>query len=107
LDCRYDSGPFHGAGQLGGVVLVSRASPEARRQRQAAEGGLAPMGLQTAVVDWLDERFELVDAVDGELYRRVPNYAAGAYRYLGAVAVILVAVELITGFLLGLYYVPD
>jgi menaquinol-cytochrome c reductase cytochrome b subunit len=65
------------------------------------------MGLQTGIVDWLDERFELVDAVDAELYRRVPNYAASAYRYLGGVAAILVVVEFITGFLLGLYYVPD
>jgi len=65
------------------------------------------MGLQTAVVDWLDERFELVDAVNAELYRRVPNYAASAYRYLGSAATLLVAVEFITGFLLGIYYVPD
>src|SRR5713226_8030552 len=65
------------------------------------------MGLQTGIVDWLDERFELVDAVDAELYCRVPNYAASAYRYLGGLAAILVAVEFITGFLLGLYYVPD
>ena len=65
------------------------------------------MGLQTAMVDWLDERFELVDAVDAELYRRVPNYATSAYRYVGGVAGFLVAVEFITGFLLGLYYVPD
>src|SRR5438093_4667457 len=65
------------------------------------------MGLQTAIVDWLDERFELVDAVDAELYRRVPNYASAGYRYLGVVAVILGVVEFITGFLLGLYYVPD
>ena len=65
------------------------------------------MGLQSALVDWLDDRFELVDAVDAELYRRVPNYAAGAYRYLGGVAAILVAVEFISGVLLGLYYVPD
>src|SRR5437773_2832378 len=65
------------------------------------------MGLQTAIVDWLDERFELADAVDAELYRPVPNYASAGYRYLGVVAVILVVVEFITGFLLGLYYVPD
>src|SRR5205809_7997833 len=65
------------------------------------------MGLQTTIVDWLDERFELVDAVDAELYRRVPNYASAGYRYLGVVAVMLVVVEFITGFLLGLYYVPD
>jgi len=65
------------------------------------------VGLQSAIIDWLDARFELTDAVDAELYRRVPNYAAATYRYLGGVAVFLVAIEFITGFLLGLYYVPD
>ena len=65
------------------------------------------MGLQTAIVNWLDERLELTAAVDAELYRRVPNYASAGYRYLGGVAVILVTIEFITGFLLGLYYVPD
>ena len=65
------------------------------------------MGLQSAVVEWLDERFQLVEAVDGELYRPVPNYATAGYRYLGGLAVILIAIEFITGFLLGIYYVPD
>jgi menaquinol-cytochrome c reductase cytochrome b subunit len=65
------------------------------------------MGIQSTVVDWLDDRFDLVEAVDTELYRRVPNYAAAAYRYLGGVAAILIVVEFITGFLLGIYYVPD
>ena len=65
------------------------------------------MGFQSVVVSWLDERFQLVDAVDAELDRRVPNYANAAYHYLGAVAVILIGVEFVTGFLLGLYYVPD
>jgi menaquinol-cytochrome c reductase cytochrome b subunit len=65
------------------------------------------MGLQTAVVDWLDDRFQIADAVDAELYRRIPNYATAAYRYLGGLAAILIGVEFITGFLLGIYYVPD
>jgi menaquinol-cytochrome c reductase cytochrome b subunit len=65
------------------------------------------MGLQRAVTDWLDERLEVSAAMDSELHRPVPNYAAAAYHYLGAVAVILIGVEFITGFLLGLYYVPD
>ena len=65
------------------------------------------MGLQTAVVDWLDERFQLVHAVDQELYRPIPNYAAAAYRYFGGLAAILIVIEFITGFLLGIYYVPD
>jgi menaquinol-cytochrome c reductase cytochrome b subunit len=65
------------------------------------------MGLQRAVADWLDDRLEVAEAVDTKLHRPVPDYAAGARHYLGAVAVILIGVEFITGFLLGLYYVPD
>ena len=65
------------------------------------------MGIRAAVVGWLDDRFEVVDAVEAELSRPVPNYAATAYRYLAAVAVILIGIEFVTGFLLGLYYVPD
>ena len=64
-------------------------------------------GAQASVIGWLDERIPFVDAVDAELYRRVPNFATAPYRYLGGVAVILIAVEFITGFLLGIYYVPD
>jgi menaquinol-cytochrome c reductase cytochrome b subunit len=65
------------------------------------------VGVQTAIVGWLDERFPFVESVEGELYRRVPNYAAAAYRYLGGLAAMLIVIEFITGFLLGLYYVPD
>ena len=65
------------------------------------------MALQAAIVGWLDERFPFVESVDAELYRRVPNYATALYRYLGGVAVMLIAVEFVTGFLLGIYYVPD
>lgn len=58
-------------------------------------------------MDWLEQRFPLEEAVDAELYRPIPNYATAPYRYLGGVAVILIVVEFVTGFLLGLYYVPD
>ena len=62
---------------------------------------------QGAVVGWLDERFPLVQSVDAELYRRVPNYASAFYRYLGGLALIILFIEFLTGFLLGVYYVPD
>jgi quinol-cytochrome oxidoreductase complex cytochrome b subunit len=65
------------------------------------------MAERNRIVGWLDERLDVVGAVDTELHRPVPDYAATAYRYLGAVAVILIAVEFVSGFLLGLYYVPD
>jgi len=54
------------------------------------------VGLQSAIIDWLDARFELTDAVDAELYRRVPNYAASAYRYLGGVAAMLRELFMVT-----------
>ncbi|TMF71450.1 MAG: cytochrome b6 [Chloroflexi bacterium] len=62
---------------------------------------------QGAVVGWLDERFPLVQSVDAELCRRVPNYASAFYRYLGGLALIILFIEFLTGFLLGVYYVPD
>ena len=62
---------------------------------------------QQALVEWIDERFPLVESVDAELYRRVPNYAAAFYRYLGGLALMIVVLEFLTGLLLGVYYVPD
>ena len=62
---------------------------------------------QGAVVGWLDERFPLVQSVDAELYRRVPNYASAFYRYLGGLALIILFIEFLTGFLIGVYYFPD
>src|ERR1051326_6909848 len=59
------------------------------------------------LTEWIDERVPLVDAVDAELPRRFPTSPPAPYRYLGGRAVILIAIEFITGFLLGLYYVPD
>lgn len=65
------------------------------------------MALPKGMVGWLDDRLGVVDAIDSELHRPVPNYAVAARHYLGSVAIILIAVEFVTGFLLGLYYVPD
>ena len=70
-------------------------------------GAVTRPGAQAAVVGWVDERIPFVEAVNAELYRSVPNYATSLYRYLGGVAVMLITVEFITGFLLGIYYVPD
>jgi len=58
-------------------------------------------------VDWVDDRLPFVEAVDAELYLRVPNYTLAFHRYLGGMALIILVIELITGLLLGIYYVPD
>lgn len=65
------------------------------------------MGPQRAVAGWLDERLGVAEAVEAGLHRPIPNYAVAARNYLGAVVVMLIAVEFVTGFVLGLYYVPD
>ena len=59
------------------------------------------------LIKWLDERYPFTSSVDAELYRRIPNYAGAFYYYLGGLAFILIVIEFLTGFLLGLYYVPD
>ncbi len=64
-------------------------------------------GIQRRLVGWLDDRYAFTRSVDAELYRRVPNYAAGLSYYLGGLVFILIGIEFVTGFLLGLYYVPD
>jgi quinol---cytochrome c reductase cytochrome b subunit, bacillus type len=67
----------------------------------------SPGRMQEAVVKWVDDRLPFVEAVDAELYRRVPNYTLAFYRYLGGMALIILVIEFVTGFLLGIYYVPD
>jgi len=48
--------------------------------------GEVSLGLQTSIVNWLDERFGLVGMVDAELYRRVPNCATTLHRGLAPAA---------------------
>ena len=52
-----------------------------------------PREVQLAVVRWLDERYPFTKAVDEALY--------------GGMVFILVVLQLLTGILLALYYVPD
>src|SRR5690349_2638477 len=92
---RFDQS-LDGMRRAAGSVLIGQGLMDAPRR-----------GLQAGVVRWIDERTPFVKAVDDELYRRVPNYTLVAYRYLGGLAAILIVIELITGFLLGIYYVPD
>src|SRR6202048_362687 len=66
-----------------------------------------PREIQMAVVDWLDERYPFTKAVDEALYQRGPNFANAFYYCFGGMVFILVVVQLLTGILLALYYVPD
>ncbi|HYL07974.1 MAG TPA: cytochrome b N-terminal domain-containing protein [Candidatus Udaeobacter sp.] len=66
-----------------------------------------PRDIQVAVVDWLDERYPFTKAVDEALYQRVPNFANAFYYCFGGMVFILIVIQLLTGVLLALYYVPD
>lgn len=66
-----------------------------------------PREIQTAVVDWLDERYPFTKAVDEALYQRVPNFANAFYYCFGGMVFILIILQLLTGIFLSFYYVPD
>ena len=66
-----------------------------------------PRDIQVAVVDWLDARFPFTEDVDKALYQRVPNFATAFYSCFGGMVFVLIALQLVTGVLLALYYVPD
>ncbi|HEX6348107.1 MAG TPA: cytochrome b N-terminal domain-containing protein [Candidatus Dormibacteraeota bacterium] len=66
-----------------------------------------PRDIQTAVVDWLDDRFPFTKSVDEALYQRVPNYANAFYYCFGGMVFILITFQLVTGIFLSFYYVPD
>src|SRR3989449_8955595 len=66
-----------------------------------------PRDIQLAVVEWLDERYPFTKAVDEALYQRVPNFANAFYYCFGGMVFILLVLQLLTGILLALYYVPD
>jgi menaquinol-cytochrome c reductase cytochrome b subunit len=66
-----------------------------------------PREIQMAVVEWLDARYPFTKSVDEALYQRVPNFANAFYYCFGGMVFILIVLELLTGILLSLYYVPD
>jgi len=66
-----------------------------------------PREIQLAVVQWLDARYPFTKAVDEAMYQRVPNFANAFYYCFGGMVFVLIVLQLLTGILLSLYYVPD
>jgi menaquinol-cytochrome c reductase cytochrome b subunit len=66
-----------------------------------------PREIQMAVVEWLDERYPFTKTVDESLYQRVPNFANAFYYCFGGMVFVLILLQLLTGILLALYYIPD
>src|SRR5438445_524186 len=66
-----------------------------------------PRDVQLAVVNWLDERYPFTKAIDEAMYQRVPNFANAFYYCFGGMVFVLIVLQLLTGILLAIYYVPD
>ena len=68
---------------------------------------ISPRFVQQSVVNWIDTRFGLTDAVDEQLYQRVPNYANAFYYCFGGMVFVLIMLQIVTGILLAFYYIPS
>ena len=66
-----------------------------------------PRDVQLAVVQWLDDRYPFTKAVDEAMYQRVPNFANAFYYCFGGMVFVIIVLQLLTGILLAIYYVPD
>ena len=66
-----------------------------------------PREIQLAVVQWLDERYPFTKTIDEAMYQRVPNFANAFYYCFGGMVFVIIVLQLLTGILLAIYYVPD
>ena len=66
-----------------------------------------PRDIQLAAVRWLDERYPFTKAIEESMYQRVPNFANAFYYCFGGMVFVIIVLQLVTGILLSIYYVPD
>jgi ubiquinol-cytochrome c reductase cytochrome b subunit len=58
------------------------------------------------MMDWLDERFGVRDFIKNHLTHNIVPSHVNTLHYIGGIAVLVILVQLFTGILLMLYYVP-
>ena len=66
-----------------------------------------PRDIQLAAVRWLDERYPFTKTIEESMYQRVPNFANAFYYCFGGMVFVIIVLQLVTGILLSIYYVPD
>jgi hypothetical protein len=62
--------------------------------------------LLVRVVDWIDERFQIVEPIHKMLKKPVPHFATRWMYCLGGITFMLLVIQGITGVLLAMYYKP-
>lgn len=65
-----------------------------------------PFNLVQAAEDWLDQRFAIRTAMKFATKKEVPVHQHSIWYYMGGIAMVFVMVQLITGLLLMVHYVP-
>jgi quinol-cytochrome oxidoreductase complex cytochrome b subunit len=67
---------------------------------------LKNLNLQDAALNWLDERFAVRAIAEFAGHKEVPVHKHSIWYYMGGIAMVFVMVQIITGLLLMVYYVP-
>ncbi|MFH1742680.1 MAG: cytochrome bc complex cytochrome b subunit [bacterium] len=62
--------------------------------------------IYSRVVQWLDSRYGILELLDYLRHKNVPLHRASVWYYFGGVSLFLFVVQVLTGILLLLYYIP-
>lgn len=73
------------------------------RQSSARRAG----GLRHSIFHWFDSRYKLQGLIDFIRHKEVPVTRMSIWYYFGGMALFLLSVQLVTGILLLMYYVPS
>ena len=66
-----------------------------------------PQELSQFAYQWLDERLAISDMIAMGEKKLVPRHKHSLWYYMGGIAMVLVAVQFVTGSLLMVYYIPE
>jgi cytochrome b6 len=59
------------------------------------------------VFQWLDSRFQLAPLMAFAAKKKVPIHRHSVWYYMGGIALMLIGVQVLTGILLSIYYIPE
>lgn len=64
------------------------------------------MGILSKIVEWLDERLKFIEPLREVMYHPIPRKSASWFYVFGSAALVLFLMQVVTGVLLALVYVP-
>lgn len=67
----------------------------------------APPTVFQKAYSWLDERFHITELAAVASKKQVPVHRHSHWYYVGGVIMMLIGIQVVTGILLGIYYIPE